>query len=138
MKFRPLFAALLLTSSALAQAAPEPYIVLDHSSETLMNGAIAGAVWKEFASDKIRKLYPSKKWGFVSQVMGGFTSDKVCVVTARAMILPRSGKLLSFKPAKTATTFASQAGATDVQCKALARTKLGEAIAAIEMALVEH
>jgi hypothetical protein len=138
MKIRSLFGALLLTSSTLALAAPDPYIVLDHSSETLMDGAVAGALWKDYASDKVRKLYPSGKWGFVSQVLGGFTADKTCVVTARAMILPRSRKDLIFRPAKTATTFGTQAGASNEQCKALAKTKLGEAIAAIEMALVEH
>ncbi len=138
MKIKSLFAALLLMVSAVAHAAPDPYIVLDHSSETLMDGATAGAVWKTYASDKIKRLYPSKKWGFLSQVLGGFTPDKVCVVTARAMILPRSGKTLVFRPEKTATTFASQPGATDEQCKALAKKKLGEAIAAIEEALLDY
>ncbi|MDN3921347.1 hypothetical protein [Roseateles violae] len=142
----PLLAALLLSSSALTLAAPAPasapagtpYIVLDHSTEFLMDGAVAGSVWKEYASDKVRKLYPAKKWGFVSQVMGGFTAEKTCVVTARAMILPRARKELLFKPAKTASTFGAIPNASNEQCKALARTKLGEAIGAIESALIEH
>ncbi|MEO7007952.1 MAG: hypothetical protein ABI156_02285, partial [Caldimonas sp.] len=62
------------------------------------------------------------------EVAGGFDDARVCVVTARALMLPRSGKSLVFRPSKTATTFGSQTGATTEQCKALAKAKLKEAI----------
>lgn len=136
MKLTPMIAALLLTSGALVQAAPSPYLTIDHSSETLIDAATASAMWKGHQSAKLTRMYPSKKWGFASQVEGGFTDSKVCVVTARAMMLPRSGKSLVFRPAKTATAFAALPDATAQQCKALAKTKLGEAVDAMESALM--
>ncbi len=136
MKRTRLFAALLLTSTPLAFAAPAPYLTLDHSVDTLMDKATAQAIWQQHLPAKLVKLYPIRKWGFVSQVEGGFDDGKVCVVTARAMMLPRSGKTLIFQPAHTATAFASQTGATMAQCKALAKSKLNDAVAAIESTLV--
>ena len=52
------------------------------------------------------------------------------------MMLPRSGKALLFKPAQTATTFGTLPGATADQCRALAKTKLSEAIASVRDSLV--
>lgn len=139
MKFTSTVAAasLLLAGASLAQAAPAPYITIDHSAEALMDADTASAMWKAHQSDKLMRMYPAKKWGFASQVEGGFTESKVCVVTARAMMLPRSGKSLLFRPAKTATAFASLPDATAQQCKALAKTKLNEAVDAIEAALLK-
>jgi hypothetical protein len=128
MKPIRLCAALLLLGAALAQAAPPAYLTLDHSSDLLMDPATAAALWKQSLSAKLHRLYPDKRWGFVSEVAGGFDDARVCVVTARALMLPRSGKSLIFRPSKTATTFGSQAGATTAQCKALAKAKLKEAI----------
>jgi hypothetical protein len=78
------------------------------------------------------------KWGFVSEVEGGFDDSKVCIVTARAMLMPRSGKALLFQPSKTATAFGIQAAATEAQCRALAKSKLSEAIAAVRSALLHR
>ena len=136
MKLTPLFAALLLTSTSLAFAAPAAYLTLDHSTATLMDKDTAQALWREHLPAKLVKLYPIRKWGFVSQVEGGFDEAKVCVITARAMMMPRNGKTLVFQPAHTATAFASQAGATMPQCRALAKAKLAEAIAAVESTLL--
>ena len=136
MKLIPLFAALLLTSTSLTFAAPAAYLTLDHSTATLMDKATAQALWQEHLPAKLVKLYPIKKWGFVTAVEGGFDEARVCVITARAMMMPRSGKTLVFQPARTATAFASQAGATMPQCRALAKAKLAEAIAAIESTLL--
>ena len=136
MKLIPLFAALLLTSTSLTFAAPAAYLTLDHSTATLMDKATAQALWQEHLPAKLVKLYPIKKWGFVTEVEGGFDEARVCVITARAMMMPRSGKTLVFQPARTATAFASQAGATMPQCRALAKAKLAEAIAAIESTLL--
>ena len=136
MKLIPLFAALLLTSTSLTFAAPAAYLTLDHSTAALMDKATAQALWQEHLPAKLVKLYPIKKWGFVTEVEGGFDEARVCVITARAMMMPRSGKTLVFQPARTATAFASQAGATMPLCRALAKAKLAEAIAAIESTLL--
>jgi hypothetical protein len=138
MKATSLLAALLLSSNValVHAAAPAPYLTIDLSTETLISATTAQSMWKEHQSSKLVQLYPSKKWGFTSQVEGGFTDGKICVVTARAMILPRAGKNLTFKPVKTATTFAAQPGATTPQCQALAKQKLHEAMDALASALV--
>jgi len=139
MKLTGLLAALLLSYLPVAQAAPAttpPYVLMDSSSDMLMDKATALAMWKEHLSLKLAKLYPVGKWGFLSQVEGGFDDAKVCVVTARASLLPRSGKSLVFLPAKTAVAFGSQSGASTAQCRALAKAKLGEAMASIRGALL--
>jgi hypothetical protein len=119
---------LLMIGSAALAAPPPPYITLDHSTETLMDAKTAKALWDPVLTARLARLYPAKKWGFVSEVEGGFNQAKTCVVTARAMMLPRSGKTLVFAPMKTATAFDSLPNATQEQCKDLAKTKLKEAI----------
>lgn len=136
MNVTRLLAALLLTSASAAFAAPAAYLTIDHSTAALMDQATAQSIWQEHLPAKLTRLFSVKKWGFVSQVEGGFDDAKVCVVTARAMMMPRSGKSLVFQPAHTATAFGSQAGATMPQCRDLARMKLKEAISAIESTLV--
>ena len=128
--------ALLALIAASAQAAPPIYTVLDNSSPALMDQATAEGLWKQQTSAKLMRLYPVKKWGFVTEVEGGFDDAKVCVVTARAMMLPRSGKTLVYRPAKTATAFGSHPAASPQQCKTLAKVKLGEAIEAVSSALL--
>lgn len=122
--------------ASLALAAPAAPLTLDHSSAMLMDKATAMALWKPALSPKVVKLYPVNRWGFVSEVEGGFDETKVCIVTARAMMLPRSGKFVVFQPAKTSTAFGMQASASQEQCRALAKAKLTEAIAALRAALV--
>lgn len=117
-----------MLASTAAHAAQPPFVTVDHSSETLMDKATAKKLWADHLSPKIAKLYPPRKWGFLSEVEGGFTDSKLCVVTARAMLMPRAGKSLTFSPAKTATTFDSVPNATMSQCRDLAKTKLDEAI----------
>jgi hypothetical protein len=129
-------AALVLASSSLAFAAPATFLTIDHSTETLMDSATAKAMWKDHLSAQIARLYPVAKWGFVSEVEGGFDDGKVCIVTARAMMMPRRGKTLVFKPAKTATAYGTQAGATPQQCQALAKAKLNEAMLAVRAGLL--
>jgi len=141
MRSLPLLAAALLVSASASFAAPDEYMVLDHSSETLIDRAGAMAIWQAQASDnqreRLQKLYPVSKWGFVSQVVGGFTAEKACVVTARALMVPRIvGGRLVFKPHKTATAFATQPGATNEQCRELAAAKLKEAIVAVRSSLI--
>lgn len=144
-----LIAALLLTSTSLAFAAPwpartakaavpPPYLTIDHSSTTLISAATAKDMWQAQLPAELVRLYPIRKWGFVSEVEGGFDDGKVCVITARAMMLPRSGKTLVFQPAKTATAFGSQTGATVAQCQQLAKAKLSEAIVAVRSSLLSR
>lgn len=136
-----LIAASLLFPASAAFAAPPQFLIIDHSSEVVMDKAAALAIWKDQVDAKLtarlNKLYPVSRWGFVSQVEGGFTDEKACVVTARVMMVPRiTGSRLVFKPSQTATTFGTQAGATREQCKALAGSKLREAIAAVGSSLI--
>jgi hypothetical protein len=134
--------ARLLTALSLticvstAFAAPAAPLAIDHSSSTLIDKTTALALWKPALSAKLLKLYPVARWGYVSEVEGGFDDAKVCVVTARAMMLPRSGKTLVFQPNRTATAYGALSGASEDQCRTLARAKLGEAITALSSALV--
>ncbi|MEK8032575.1 hypothetical protein AACH06_17275 [Ideonella sp. DXS29W] len=127
-----LIAAPLLALSMAAHAAEPVYITLDHSTEGVLDKATAQAVWAESLAgktEKLNKLYPVKRWGFVSEVEGGFTASKVCVITARVMMMPATvAKSLVFKPSKTATAFDALPNATREQCQDLAKTKMKEAI----------
>ena len=132
-----LLTVLLLAGTGLAQAAPKTHLTMDHSSASLMDKPTAAALWQKHLTARVVKLYPVAKWGFISQVEGGFDDNKACVLTARAMMVPRSGKNLLFVPTQSATTFATQAGATVEQCRALAKTKLDEAIVAVRSSLLK-
>jgi len=126
-----LFAAPLLTLAVAAHAADPVYITLDHSTDTVMDKTSAQAIWAEGLAGKalkLNKLYPTKRWGFVSEVEGGFNQAKTCVVTARVMMMPVSGKSLVFKPSKTATAFDALPNATREQCQEAAKAKLKEAV----------
>ena len=120
--------ALLLMGSAALAAPPPPYITVDHSTETLIDAKAAKALWEPVLTARLARLYPPKKWGFITEVGGGFNPAKTCVITARAMMVPRSGKTLVFAPMKTATAFDALPNATQEQCKDLAKTKLKEAM----------
>lgn len=127
-----LLAAPLLTLAMAAHAADPVYITLDHSTETVLDKTAAQAVWAEGLAgktEKLNKLYPTKRWGFVSEVEGGFNQAKTCIVTARVMMLPVTvAKSLVFKPNKTATAFDALPNASREQCQDLAKAKLKEAI----------
>jgi hypothetical protein len=127
-----LFAAPLLMLAVAAHAADPVYVTLDHSTEAVLDKAAAQAVWAESLAGKtpkLNKLYPVKRWGFVSEVEGGFNQAKICVITARVMMMPATvAKSLVFKPNKTATAFDAVPNATREQCQELAKTKLKEAI----------
>ena len=131
----------VLACGASAHAAPDPvFLVQDRSTEALMPTGAADAVWQSRLQKagvrRLAKLYAPARWGFLSQVEGGFNEAKVCVVTARAALLPRAGKSLQFVPEKMATTFDARPGATQEQCQALARAKLDEAVGAVMDSLV--
>lgn len=133
-------AAVPAHAADVKKPAPRPpaYLVSDQSTELLMDPVTAASLWVAQRPPKLVRLYPVRKWGFVSQVEGGFDESKVCVITARAMMLPRKGKDLVLTPAKTATAYSALPGASLEQCKAMAKTKLGEAIDAVYSALLRQ
>jgi hypothetical protein len=141
MRTRFLLGSLLLALASSAFAAPAEYLFVDDSSTILIDTASAVKIWKAQVDDshrmRLQKLYPVGKWGFVSQVQGGFTTDGHCVVTARAVLVPRVlGSRLVFKPQRSATAFATKPGATRDECKAIAADKLKEAIVAIRSTIL--
>lgn len=134
-------AAATFAGPATAQPVREPKsMLLDLSSEALIDAASAKALVKSLVPAKVWKLYPEGKWTFLSQVEGGITSAGICVVTARVVMLPRTGtvRAVLWRPEQSATTFDAIAGGTREQCKALARDKLKQATEAVISALVKR
>jgi hypothetical protein len=126
-------AALSLISASAFAAAPK-FNIMNSSTETLIDNASANAIWHANLSEKIAKLHPVKKLGYISEVSGGF-DGKTCVVVARAMSAPLKGKTFVYDPKQAAAAFGSQAGATDEQCKELAKSKLTEAVKSVALSL---
>ena len=126
----------LMASVAWSQARKTNLI--DHSSNALIEATVAKTVMSDNISDRVLKLYPPKKYVFVSQVEGGLTAAGACVVTARVMLLPLTAamKAVLLRPQKMATAFDSIPGASMDQCKTLARDKLKEATVSVVSALV--
>jgi hypothetical protein len=146
MKHTAALLAFLLVVTALGAAAvsAQPVreaksLLLDYSSDALIDAESAKAMLKEHIPAKVWKVYPEGKWTFLSQVEGGLTRDGVCVVTARVVLLPRTGtvRAVLWRPEKKATAFDAKAGATAEQCKGIAREKLKEAITAVVSSLVK-
>ena len=130
---------LLLATSAFA--APPKTMSTDHSDNFLMDAAVAEKIWKDNTPARIAKLYPTRKFRFVSEVSGGFTDGKTCVVTARAMLLPVvtlpvQGSKVVYAPIKSATTFDAVPSLSREQCQAVARAKLKEAVQSVAASLV--
>lgn len=129
---------LMLATSAFA-ATPKPMSV-DESSNFLIETATAEKIWKENTPARVSKLYPTRKFRFVSEVTGGFNEGKTCVVTARAMLLPVvllpvQGSKIVYAPIKSATAFDAVPNLSKDQCQDLARTKLKEAVQSVMSAL---
>ncbi len=129
-------AALLLAGSAWA-APPQPKpISTDRSTGALIDPAMAEKVWEEALPARVMRLYPKRRFRFVSEVAGGFNEDKSCVVTARAMVLPLQGTRIVYAPVRSATTFDAAPSLTRDPCRDLARNKLKEAVEAIAASIV--
>jgi hypothetical protein len=131
----------VLATGAFA-ATPKPMSV-DESASFLIDSATTEQLWKENTPARVVKLYPSGKFRFVSEVGGGFTDNKTCVVSARAMLLPVvrlpvQGRKLVYAPVKAATAFDAAPNLTQAQCQALARTKLKDAIQSVTSALAAN
>jgi hypothetical protein len=120
-------------------AAQKKRVLLDLSSEALIDAASARSVVGDAIPAAVWKLYPPRKWGFFSQVSGGFTADKICVVTARVMLAPLTvTNGLIMRPAERAMAFDAKPNATQDECKAIARAKLQEATEAVVSSLVKQ
>ena len=110
MKHAVLIPALLLSMTAWA-AGPKTNL-MDHSNSTLIEAEAAKAVMAENIPAKVWKLFPARRYVFLSQVEGGLTANKTCVVTARVMLLPLTATVgaVLMRPQKTATAFARRNG----------------------------
>jgi len=125
--------------AADTKAAPKQRVLLDLSSESLIDAASAKAVVGDAIPAAVWKLYPPRKWGFFSQVSGGFTADKICVVTARVMLAPLTvTNGIIMRPAERAMAFDAKPNATQEECSAIARAKLREATDAVVSSLVKQ
>jgi hypothetical protein len=129
---------LMLATSAFA-ASPKP-MSLDDSANFLIDAATAEKIWRDNTPARVTKLYPPRKFRFVSEVTGGFTEGKTCVVTARAMLLPVvflpvQGTKVVYAPIKSATAFDAAPSLSREQCQELARTKLKEAVQSVAATL---
>ena len=141
MKHAVLIPALILSMAAWAA---EPKVgpktnLMDHSNGTLIETSAAKALMAENIPARVWKLYPARKYTFLSQVEGGMTANKTCVVSARVMLLPLTATVgaVLMRPQKTATAFDAQPDSSTEQCRSLARDKLKEATAAVVSALVK-
>lgn len=140
MNHRLMFSIAALSLAQAAFAAPPKTVFVDHSTDSVMDSATAMAVLAHGITPRVLKLYPASKWGFVSQVEGGITANKTCVITARVMMmqLTPTMKAMLFRPEKTATAFDALPNASPEQCKQLAKTKLQEAVQGVESSLVKN
>ncbi len=127
-----------LATAAAAQSIRSKPVLLDFSMERIIDHASAKAILTEGIPARVWKLYPASKWGFATQVEGGVTEGKICVITARAMMVPlsASGKLL-LRPEQMATAFDAIPNATAEQCRQLAKDKLKEAVQGVVASLVK-
>lgn len=136
---------LMLATSAFG-ASPKPTkppkpMSADQSANFLMDAPTAEKIWRENTPANVVKLYPTKKFRFVSEVTGGFNEAKTCIVTARAMLLPVvllpvQGTKVVYAPIKSATAFDAAPGLSREQCQEMAREKLKEAVQSVSAALV--
>jgi hypothetical protein len=131
-------ATLSLVAGAQA-AAPKP-ISIDRSGSSLIDAATSEKLWKANTPARVAKLYPTRKFRFVSEITGGFNEAKNCIVSARAMLLPVvylpiQGTKVIYEPIKSASAFDAVPSLSEAQCQALARTKLTESIQSLMSAL---
>ncbi|HEU5297516.1 MAG TPA: hypothetical protein VFU71_22245 [Burkholderiaceae bacterium] len=124
--------------AADTKPSPKKRVVLDMSSEALIDSADATALVSQAIPAAVWKVYPPGKWGVFSQVIGGFTSDKICVVTARVMLAPLTvTNGIIMRPASRAAAYDAKVNATEDECRAIARAKLKEATESVVSSLVK-
>jgi hypothetical protein len=130
----------MLTGAAFAATPPKP-MSFDQSGSSLVDSATAEKIWQDNTPANVTKLYPRRKFRFVSEVSGGFNDSKTCIVSARAMLLPVvflpvQGTKIVYAPIKSATAFDAVPNLSSEQCQDLGKTKLKEAIQSLASALV--
>ncbi len=137
MTYAVLVLALLMSAPAWAAGVKTNF--MDHSNDVLIDEATAKAVMNEAIPAKVWKVYPARKYVFLSQVEGGVNAARTCVVAARVIVLPltATAKAVLFRPQKTATAYDAKADSSTVQCRALAKEKLKEATHAVVSAIVK-
>jgi len=124
--------------AADAKTSAKKPVVLDLSSEALISAADARTLVVGAIPPALWKVYPQNKWGLFSQVVGGFTSDKICVVTARVMLAPLTvTNGIIMRPAARSAAYDAKANATDEECRAIARAKLKEATESVVSSVVK-
>jgi hypothetical protein len=133
--------ALTLMLATGVHAAPPKPMSVDRSGSFLVDAATAEKIWVENTPARVTRLYPSGKFRFVSEIGGGFTENKTCVVSARAMVLPVillpvQGRRLVYEPVKSATAFDAVPSLSRAQCEELARARLKDAIQSVTAALL--
>ena len=140
MNSKTLLPLALLSLAEVASAAPPPKaVLLDFSTEAVMDDKTAIAMLGEHLPAKVWKVYAPNKYGFVSQVEGGLTSNNTCVITARVVMITLTPTMKAplWRPQKTATAFDAQPGSSTAQCKDLAKVKLKQAIEGVVSSLVK-
>jgi uncharacterized membrane protein len=115
--------------------------LLDHSNSNLISSDAAKAVLTDNIPARVWRIHSPGSYAFLSQVEGGLTSQRTCVITARVVVLPLTGTLnvpmWRPVPKMTATAFDSQANSSTEQCQGVAREKLREATLAIVSGIVK-
>lgn len=139
--------ALLACAATAAAQTADPaadarrgFQIEDFSTASLIDKASVMAAWKEaLPEERLLKLYPRVKWGFLSQVEGGVVNNTLCVVTARVSMLPKTSptRRLVWEPAYTSTVFDGKPVTTQAECTALANDKLKEALRSLVSSLVK-
>lgn len=140
MTLRTLALSLLFVAAAPAALAAKTYEIEDFSTASLIDKAVVMAAWKAaLPEERLLKIYPQAKWGFLSQVEGGVVEGSLCVVTARVSMLPKTSptRRLVWEPAKTSTTYGGKTVTSQAECSALAKSKLEEALRSLVSSLVK-
>ncbi len=136
-----LAAAPALAQDATSHSRDVKTNLLDHSNSNLIDTATAKAVLTDNIPARVWRIHKPGDFAFLSQVEGGLTPQRTCVITARVMLLPLTGTLnvpmWRPLPKMTATTFDAQADSSTAQCQALAKDKLKDATLAIVSGIVK-
>ena len=65
---------LLLFAQGAGAAPPKNAHLVDHSTSALIDSDTARSLLAEGIPARVWKVYPANKWGYVTEVEGGFTS----------------------------------------------------------------
>ena len=115
--------------------------LLDHSNSLLISEDDAKRVLTDNIPARVWRIHNPGRYVFVSQVEGGVNPQRMCVVTARVMVLPLTVTLdvPMWRPLRklTATSYDARPDSSSEQCREVAREKLKEATLAIVSNIVK-